>query len=297
MSIELRHFRYFVAVAEELHFGRAARRLNVSQPPLSQQIRQLERILGVALFARTSRRVALTPAGSVLLAAARRTLAEADRSIEMAQRAGLGEFDTLRVGYTDSAALGGLPEIVRAFRAAHPGIHLELIEGTTEGQLEALERDRVDVALVRGPVAPGAALVELVHREPFLAAVPDDHRLAHRRSVSIAALREEPFVLFPRHLAPPYHDVILRMCRRAGFEPRVRYESSEYQTILSLVAAGLGVTVVPASVSTLRRARVTFIRLRGVDATAELTLVHRPHRRSRTLDLFIATAVRERRGR
>lgn len=186
---------------------------------------------------------------------------------------------------------------MRSFRSAYPDIHLELIEGTTESQLEALERDQVDVALVRGPVAPGAGLVELVHREPFVAAFPDDHALAKRRSVSIAALREEPFVLFPRHLAPPYHDVILGFCRRAGFEPLVRYETSEYQTILSLVAAGLGVTVVPASVSTLRRTGVAFVALRGVEAVAELALVHRPHRRFRALDLFVATALRQRRSR
>jgi len=291
MTLELRHLRYFVAVAEELHFSRAARRLNVSQPPLSQQIRQLESILGARLFVRTSRRVELTPAGTTLLDGARRTLAEVARSIAAAQRAGRGELDMLRVGFTDSAALGGLPELVRAFRAAHPAIHLELTEGTTESQLDALAHDLVDVALVRGPVASGAWQTEIVRREPFVAALPADHLLVGKGALSLRALRHVPFVLFPRHLAAPFYDVVVGMCRAAGFDPTIRYESSEYETILSLVAAGLGVSLVPASVRDLQRVGVEFRPLRGVAATAEIALVYRAHRMSRPLELFIGTAV------
>ncbi len=292
MLVELRHLRYFVAVAEELHFGRAARRLNLSQPPLSQQIRQLERILGAPLFVRTSRRVELTPAGTALLGGARRTLAEATRGMDAAQRAGRGEVDILRVGFTDSAALGGLVEIVRAFRAAYPHIQLELIEGTTETQLDAVERNLVDAALVRGPVSATRARAEVVRREPFLAALPADHRLVSRRTIAIGALRAEPFILFPRHVAPAYHDVLTSACQRAGFEPNVRHESSEYQTILSLVASGLGVTIVPASVRSLNLEGVEFRPLRGLRATAELAAVYQPHRLSRVLNAFLAIALR-----
>lgn len=288
--MELRHLRYFVAVAEELHFGRAARRLNVSQPPLSFQIRQLETALGTPLFVRTHRRVELTPAGTAFLDGARRTLAEAEKSVAAAQRAGRGEVDVLRVGFTDSAALAGLPEIVRAFRAAHPSIHLELTESTSQGQVDAVERDEIDVALVRGPVVSTNSRTEVVRREPFLGALPSGHRLAARRTLTIAALRNEAFVLFPRALAPAFHDLIVGLCLRAGFEPHVEHESADYQTILSLVAAGIGLTIIPASVSNLRRVGVEFRPLRGLKATAELTLVYRPHRLSRPLEAFLSAA-------
>jgi LysR family transcriptional regulator, benzoate and cis,cis-muconate-responsive activator of ben and cat genes len=291
-NVDLRHLRYFVAVAEELHFSRAARRLNVSQPPLSQQIRQLERAIGAPLFVRTSRRVELTPAGSALLDGARRTLAEASRSLDAAERAGRGEVDRLRVGYTGSGALGGLVEIVRAFRAAYPLIHLEMIEGTTETQIEAIDRDLVDVALVRGPIIPGRAKAEVVRREPFLAVLPADHRLTARHVVPMAVLRDEPFILFPRHIAPPHYDVLMGICEEAGFEPRVSHESAEYDTILSLVAAGLGVTLVPSSVRRLRFEGVEFRRLSGVRATAELAVIYQPHRMSRALSAFLAIAAK-----
>jgi LysR family transcriptional regulator, benzoate and cis,cis-muconate-responsive activator of ben and cat genes len=295
--IELRHLRYFVAVAEELHFGRAARRLNVSQPPLSHQIRQLEAALGATLFARTHRRVELTPAGTALLEGARRTLAEATRSIAAVQRASRGEVDVLRVAFTDSAALGGLPEIVRAFQAAHPHVHLELTEGTSQAQVEAVERDDADVALVRGPVTSTQARAEVVRREPFLVALPAGHRLVARRTVTLAALRSEAFLLFPRALAPAFYDLLTELCRGAGFEPLVRHESAEYQTMLSLIAAGLGITIVPASVRNLRRVGVEFRPLKGVQATAELAVVYRPHRLSRPLSAFIAIASATARGR
>jgi len=290
MHIHLRHLRYFIAVAEELHFSRAARRLNVSQPPLSQQIRQLEEIVGSPLFERTSRRVQLTSAGLAFLDGARRSLAEVARTLAAAQRAGHGERDSLRVGFTDSAALGGLVEMLRAYRATYPEVHLDLIEGSSQAQLEALERDTVDVALVRGPVASATARTVVVRREPFHAAVPADHPLTRRRIVPLSALRHQPFVFFPRHLAPAYHDVVTAMCRQAGFSPDVRHECVEYQTMLSLVAAGLGVTVVPVSVRNLARSGVAFRPLGGTKAMAELTLLYRPAQQSNALEAFIAIA-------
>jgi DNA-binding transcriptional LysR family regulator len=288
--VDLRALRYFVAVAEELHFGRAARRLNISQPPLSQQIRQLETALGLTLFIRTSRRVELTPAGTVLLEGARRAIAEAARAVAAAQRAGRGEVDMLRIGFTDSAALGVLPDLVRAYRAAYPGVHLELTEGTTDAQLHAIEHDLVDVAIVRGPVADGPWRTLVVQREPFVVAMPHDHRLTHRRLIAVTMLAHEPFVLFPRHLAAPFYDVIVGICRRARFEPDVRYQSAEYETILSLVACGLGVSIVPASVRNLGRTEVEFRRLRNVPDTAELALLYRPHRHSTALAQLVRIA-------
>ena len=291
-SMELRHLRYFVAVAEELHFGRAARRLNISQPPLSFQIQQREAMLGTQLFTRSHRRVELTLAGTVFLGGARRTLAEAEKSVATAQRAGRGEVDALRVGFTDSAALAGLPEIVRSFRAAYPKVHLDLIEGTSQAQVDAVEQDVLDVALVRGPVTSTGARAEIVRREPFIVLLPSGHRLARRRTVDIRALEDQAFVLFPRALAPPFYDLIVGLCRGVGFEPRVDHECAEYQTMLSLVAAGVGLTIVPASVSNLRRVGVDFRPLRGVRASAELALVYRPQRWSQPLEAFRATARR-----
>jgi DNA-binding transcriptional LysR family regulator len=293
MRIQLRHLRYFVVLAEELHFTRAARRLNVSQPPLSQQIRQLEAIVGSPLFIRTSRRVQLTSAGIVFLDGARRSLAEVERTVAAVQRAAHGERDVLRVGYTDSAALGGLVEIVRAYRAAHPDVHLDLISGTSQDQVDALERDAVDVALVRGPVASATARTVTVRREPFVVALPADHPLARRRVVPVRALRGQPFILFPRHLAPAFHDIVVTLCRRAGFSPDVRHESGDYQTILSLVAAGLGVTIVPASVRNVAPSGVVCRPLGGSTAKAEVILMYRPMRLSPALETFIATARAE----
>lgn len=287
---ELRHLRYFVAVAEELHFGRAAARLNIAQPPLSQQIKQLEQLIGTQLFRRTSRRTELTPAGSVLLEHARRILAAAEHAAEAARRAGRGELETLMIGFTDSAALSVLPAIVRRFRAERPDVHLELSEGSTQAQLEALERAAVDVVVVRGPVPNPSLRTEILLREPFVLAVPADHALAGRRSTKLSALAKEPFVLFPRHLAPEFHDQLIAMCIRAGFSPEVRAEGAEYQTILSLVAAGIGVSLVPASVRNLGRAGVAFLALSDVRNLATIVLAVRRDHPSAGLRQFIDAA-------
>jgi DNA-binding transcriptional LysR family regulator len=289
-GFELRHLRYFVAVAEELHFGRAAARLHIAQPPLSQQIRQLEGAIGTSLLARTSRRTQLTPAGTVFLQHARRVLADCARAAEAARRAARGETATLVVGYADSAALSVLPGIVRRVRAAHPDVHLELTEGSSLAQLTALERSLVNVALVRGPVHHAALRIETLLAEPFVAALPEDHPLARRRSLRMSALSAQPFVLFPRHLAPAFHDDLITMCRRAGFSPEVRGEAAEYQTILSLVAAGIGISIVPASIRTLARAGVAFVPLVAGATKATVVLATRADDRSSILDQFIAVA-------
>lgn len=287
---ELRHLRYFVAVAEELHFGRAAARLNIAQPPLSQQIRQLERLLGADLLRRTSRRTELTPAGAVFLEHARRLLAGADRAAEAARRAGRGELETLVIGFTDSAALSVLPAIVRRFRAARPDVHLELSEGSTQAQLAALERAAMDAVIVRGPVPNPTLRTETLLRESFVVAVPTDHPLARKRSASLRVLSKESFVLFPRHLAPEFHDQLIAMCIKAGFSPEVRAEGAEYQTILSLVAAGIGVSLVPASVKTLGRAGVAFVSLTDARTKATVVLALRRDHPSAGLREFVEVA-------
>jgi DNA-binding transcriptional LysR family regulator len=295
-AFELRHLRYFVAVAEELHFGRAAKRLGIAQPPLSQQIRQLEHRLGVSLFSRTSRQVALTPAGEALLRGARRTLAEMGLAAAAARRAANGETDALRVGYTDSAALSVMPSAIRRFRSALPSVHLDLVEGSTAAQLDAVARDLIDLALVRGPVVQPAMRTEVVLREPFLVALPEHHPLGERETVELRALGAEPMVLFPRHLAPDFHDTISAMCRAAGFTPLVAYEGAEYQTILSLVAAGLGVSLVPRSVENLQRRGVVYRVIPDAPPRAEIAAVYRGENWSRPLEAMLEVLREERDG-
>ena len=287
-AFELRHLRYFVAVAEELHFGRAARRLGIAQPPLSQQIRQLEQRLGVSLFVRTSRQVALTPAGEALLRGARRVLAEMGLAAAAARRAGAGETDALRVAYTDSAALSVLPGAIQRFRSAMPTVHLDLVEGSTAAQIDAVVRDLVDLAVVRGPVVQPSLRTEVVLREPFLLALPEPHPLTGRDTIELAALGAEPMVLFPRHLAPDFHDTISAMCRAAGFTPLVAYEGAEYQTILSLVAAGLGVSLVPRSVANLQRRGVVYRVIPDAPPRAEIAAVYRAENWSLPLESMLA---------
>jgi len=287
--IELRHLRYFVAVAEELHFTRAARSLNIAQPPLSQQIRRLETLLGTPLFLRTSRKVVLTPAGEKLLEGARTALAEVSRAIEGAQRAVQGDTQTIRIGFTDSAALSVLPSALRRFTAKYPNVHLDLREGTTSSQIEALERQVIDIALVRGPIRATPPLrVETILREAFVVAVPDDHFLSVRDKISLRELAGEPIVLFPRRLAPEFHDTITRMCHDAGFVPNVVFEAAEYQTILSLIAGGQGVSIVPASVQNLARAGVVFRKTPG-KMRAEIAAVYRPESQSAACSEFVDT--------
>ena len=290
-AFELRHLRYFVAVAEELHFGRAARRLGIAQPPLSQQIRQLELRLGVSLFIRTSRQVALTPAGEALLRGARRVLAEMGLATAAARRAATGETDALRVGYTDSAALSVLPSAIRRFRETLPSVHLDLVEGSTAAQIDAVTRDLVDLAVVRGPVAQPALRTEVVLRESFLVALPESHPLGGFAEIELRALAGEPMVLFPRHLAPEFHDTIIALCRAASFTPLIGYEGAEYQTILSLVAARLGVSLVPRSVGNLQRRGEVYRPIPDAPPRAEIAAVYRDENWSRSRDVML-TALR-----
>jgi DNA-binding transcriptional LysR family regulator len=290
MALELRHLRYFVAVAEELHFGRAARRLHMAQPPLSQQIRQLEEMVGTVLLRRTSRRVELTPAGDAFLEGARRTLAAAEGTVEMARRVGRGEVASVRVGFADSAALSIFPAAVRKHRRVFPEVHLELVEGPTRVHVQAVEDTHLDLAVVRGPVASSPGVVaETVFREPLVVAMHASHALARRRRIPLGALRDEAIVLFPRHLAPEFHDWITRLCMEKGFVPRVAHEGAEYQTILSLVAADVGVSLVPASVRSIGRPDVRFRPLLDCAETAEIAVVYRPDRAFSAMNAFLDT--------
>jgi DNA-binding transcriptional LysR family regulator len=293
MIPDLRQLRYFVAVAEELHFSRAARRLHLAQPPLSQQINELERKLGVQLFVRTTRRVELTPAGSAFLVGARRALAEAERAVEVAQRAGRGEFETLRISFADAAAVSVLAPAVRSFRKAFPNVGLDLREDAgAADQFDAVRRDLVDVALARGPLVDPALCVEVLLEEPFCIAIWNSHPLARHAKIPLELLAEVPFVFFPRRLSPVYYDLLMGMCQSAGFTPHVAYELEKLHSTRSMVEAEVGVAFVPRSVGQLWRADLAIRELTGATASAQVVAAYRPSRSSVALEGLLA-ALRE----
>jgi DNA-binding transcriptional LysR family regulator len=245
--MELRHLRYFVAVAEARHFTRAARALGIGQPPLSQQIQALERELGTPLFARKPRAVALTPAGEALYEDARRILRDVERAAERVRRVARGESGRLRLGMINSAPFHPLiPQVIREFRRAHPQVSLSLDEGPTP-QLAAAVRD----------------------------GEPSGHPLAKRATVPLLALSIEPFVLFPRTVGAGLHDSIVSACRTAGFSPRIVQETSQVTSIVNLVAAGLGVSIVPASMQQVHSDGVTYRAIRRPAPKARLSLIFR----------------------
>jgi DNA-binding transcriptional LysR family regulator len=236
-----------VAVAEELHFGRAALRLQMAQPPLSQQVRRLERELGVALFRRNRRHVELTPAGSALLPEARRTLAAAERAVAVVSAVAAGSSGRLALGFVGSLAHGILPPLVRELRQRAPGIEIALREANTSQQIDLLRLGLLDAGLLRPPIQAEGVEIEIVGHEPLLAVLPPDHPLASAGSLRLEALRDEPFVLFPRAIGPGLFDQIIGLCRAAGFSPNVVYESGATATMVAMVEAGVGVSVLPAS--------------------------------------------------
>lgn len=294
--MELRHLRYFVAVAEELHFHRAAERLHISQPPLSQQIRALERELDVLLLERNRRSVSLTPAGAVFLEEARAILDAVEAASEAARSVARGEAGRLAIGFVGSSMHGALPGVLREYRRTHPNVALALTELPTAGQLEALASGRIDVGVLRPPVRePGLALAT-IQTEPFVVALPEDHPLAARDEVELAALLDEPFVLLSRREAPGLHLSLADAMSAAGGVPRVVQEAREMQTVVGLVAAGLGVSLVPASVGDDAHHGVAYRPVAGTAPVVELALAWRPDTLSPTVESFLATAQPGRAG-
>jgi DNA-binding transcriptional LysR family regulator len=270
--MEFRQLQLFVAVAEELHFGRAAARVGMAQPPFSQQIRKLEAELGVELLTRTSRHVALTSAGSRLLEDARELLAKRRDVIITVQRAARGETGTLRVGFGASSAFGILPGIVLRFRSRFPDVALELDDRERLDIGAALNAGDLDLAIVRAPFRHEGVTVERLLRERFMLALPARHPRAREKVVALSSLASEPFILFPRHSAPGLHDTITSMCVGAGFSPRVLQEASSWPSVIGMVEAGLGITIAPMSAKALRPKGVVFRELSGASGWAELAV-------------------------
>ncbi|RMB81521.1 LysR family transcriptional regulator [Streptomyces shenzhenensis] len=273
-GMEIRQLRYFVTVAEELHFGRAATRLHMSQPPLSQQIQRLERQLGFALFERTRRSVTLTRAGRLLLEEARRALAQADRTEDIAELIRSGTAGTVRIGFVGSALYGVLPRALRSFREQLPEVHFSAREMESNDQIRALQDDIIDLGFTRPPLPLGGLSSLDIHEEELLVALPHDHPL-HRRGgpVALAELAQEPFVLFPPEHGSGFWYTVARACGDAGFSPRVAYEGEHIHTMIGMVAAGLGVSLVPASASQLQLAQVRYAPLAGPPVRLGLSLI------------------------
>ncbi|WP_414586869.1 LysR substrate-binding domain-containing protein [Scytonema sp. PCC 10023] len=285
--MELRHLRYFVTVAEELHFGRAAQRLQIAQPPLSQQIRQLEEELGVQLFHRTKRSVQLSEAGQLFLEEARQILTRSEQAIQIVQRADRGETGRLTLGFVGSATYSILPAVLKVFRRRFPEVLLSLHEMTTTQQVQALHEDRIHLGFVRPPIHEQELMIELVYKEPFVAVLPEVHPLANETQISLLTLANDPFILFPRYLGSGFYDQIVSMCQQVGFQPQVAQEAIQMQTIISLVAAELGVALVPASVQNLRRVGVVYKALAESTSQVELAMVWRSDKISSVLQKFL----------
>jgi DNA-binding transcriptional LysR family regulator len=287
---ELRHLRYFVAVAEELNFSRAARRLRMAQPPLSVAIRQLEQELGAELFQRSSREVKLTEAGRALLDGARRTLAEAERATSLARRAAAGELGSLRLAFSWSARFETLPALGRAFRAQRPDVTLLTEEMWNARMATALRSGSIDVAVSLCPEIAGELSYEPIRRESVVALLGRRHALAGERSIPLGALADEAFVLFPRELAPRLYDAFVGLCRRAGFEPSVRRESFHTGWELGVLAELPVVAMVPESVGRDLPEGVVAVELSEPIDRLETSLVWRADESSATVPAFLEVA-------
>jgi DNA-binding transcriptional LysR family regulator len=288
--MELRHFRYFVAVAEELHVTRAAARLGIAQPPLTQQIKALERELGVALFDRSRRGVTLTSAGISFLADARRILSQVSQAGVRARDAAVGRLGRLRVGFTESASFHPLvTRTFRAFQAAYPEVELSLIEQPSTELVSALAAEALDCAFVRPPFPSKRQIAfETVAEEAMVAALPADHALADRKTLRLTDLREEHFILYPRRVRPGLADAVIEACRRSGFEPNIGQEAPQLSSTINLVAAGMGVSIVPESMSQTRAQAVRYLLVSDLDVRASLGLASRAMPEEVILSNFLA---------
>ncbi|GAA5233973.1 LysR family transcriptional regulator [Verticiella sediminum] len=259
--MELRHLRYFAALAEELHFGRAARRLSITQPPLSASIRALEEELGVRLFERDSKQVTLTPAGAAFYQETLPVLKQVGLASAAARAMAQGHTGFLHVGFTGSMVYRSMPRIVTAFLAESPGVRLKVSELSSFEQADAIRRGHLHGGFFSQPSAPDGLASLALPDDQLVACVPSTHPLACETQVLVSALADEPFVIFSREAAPASYDNIISACTQAGFEPRTRYTARLWFTVVALVANGLGVALVPACIAQSGIAGARFIPL------------------------------------
>ncbi|MFC8730662.1 LysR family transcriptional regulator [Streptomyces bacillaris] len=289
--MELRHLNAFLAVAEELHFGRAAKRLQMAQPPLSQQIRQLERELGVQLFHRNTRSVRLTSAGESFLDPVRTVLDDLDTAVRAARSAGKGEYGRVTIGFAGASSHETLPRLTRAVRAAHPGLELVMTGQTyANTALSRVADGSLDLGFVRLPVTRPGVAHRVIDQEELVCALPSDHPLARRVSVPLDVLAGEPFVSFPANSGSTVRDTMTEACESAGFTPRVVQEAPDSYTILALVAAGVGVTLTVTSVQHIQQNGLVYRRIAGPPIRLSAALAWRPDNPSAALRAVLAVA-------
>jgi DNA-binding transcriptional LysR family regulator len=290
--MELRHLKYFVAVAEELNFARAARRVHIAQPSLTKQIQQLEQELGFPLLYRTKKKVQLLDTGHVLLDEAQRLLRQAEKAIQSVQKTHTGQSGRLVIGFSPSAAPEVLPRILRKYHALYPNVVVDLVEITAPKSAAVLLESTMSVALVRSPsfVNPELFYFETILRERFVVALPDSHRLARQESIRIKTLANEPLIVPPLRPGWGYSDAIFQIFRDHEIEPRIAEEATQALAVITLVAGGFGIALAPASLSNLRVPGVIYRPIAGRSRTTELTMVWKRDSRASTLRAFIDTA-------
>jgi DNA-binding transcriptional LysR family regulator len=286
--MEFRQLRYFLAVAEHLHFTEAASRLGIAQPPLSQQILKLEREIGTALFIRHPRRVELTEAGRLFRDSARRIVEDAQQALIDVQNAGRGETGRLALGFAGSTVFHPIvANVMQTYRKQYPRVAITCVESNSVALLEEVIERRLDAALVRMPLHCGELAVEQLIDEDMIAVLPANHRLSRRRRIALADLADDSFIFFPRPIGPDLYDSMIEACRAAGFTPNIGMDSPQISSTANLVAAGFGVALIPASIRQFQAEGVSFHELQGKPLRTGIALVMRPRERAQTVLNFV----------
>ena len=290
IPMELRHLRYFLAVAQELNFTRAAQRLHIAQPPLTQQIKALEAELGVILIDRSTYRISLTEAGRAFAAEVARILGDVRHAVLVAKRAARSAAGHVRVGFTESASFNPrVTSALRRFRSARPDVEVSLEEHQSTELASALREDRLDAAFLRPPLKTEEGLtLHLLEEEEMVVAIPSGHRLARRKRIDLRELVGEPFILYPRSVRPGLADAVVAACEKAGFTPRVDQYAPQLSATINLVAASLGISIVPKSMQALQPHALAYVPLRGRPVLAQLGIAHRAAENSAAVLNFIA---------
>jgi DNA-binding transcriptional LysR family regulator len=288
-KVELRHLRYFIAVAEELSFSQAANRLNMAQPPLSQQIKKLEEELGVSLFYRTKRQVVLTDAGKIFLEQAYQIFADCDRACDMAQKTARGELGHLVIGFTGVASFDILPRLISFYRSMYPRVELILRQLGTAEQVQELLGKKIQVGILCLPVENSELNFEVIQKEPFVVALPKTHVLASRIApIEVSELAQEEFIMTTRKVGQGYYDVIINICQQAGFSPNIAQKVHELQTTVSLIAAGMGIALMPYSIQKFQTPGVVYKRLKNTISMLETSIAWRKDETSPSVQSFLA---------
>ncbi|SKC88379.1 DNA-binding transcriptional regulator, LysR family [Burkholderia sp. YR290] len=297
--MELRHLKYFVVVAEERHFTRAAERLGMAQPPLSQQIRKLEHEIGALLFRRLTRGVELTDAGRVLYEDARRIVDQVEQAKTRAQSAARGQTGHIRVGFASSVVFHPvIAEIVRAYRETHPDVRLSPSESNVAALIDDLLAERIDLAIIRQTAQESERLkIEALFDEHMVVALPPQHRLGGEADISLQSLAQETLIMFPRSIAPVLYDEVMSACQRAGFSPQLGQESTQVASAVSMVAAGFGVSIVPESIRQVAATGVTYHAIDGPGPKAQIVIAYRSTEFSKVVRDFLEVARRSTRNR